>query len=91
MNGYGYFTWQDGRTYEGNYANDKRSGHGIYTLTNGKRYDGQWRNGQQDGYGYVDDGKNTDRKIGKWDQGTRVSWVPKKEGDSVPEEVLKSL
>ena len=42
MNGKGKFVWSDGRTYDGEYVNDKKQGHGIFTWPTGKKYDGQW-------------------------------------------------
>jgi hypothetical protein len=31
MDGKGIYKWKDGRTYEGEYKNDKKHGFGIYT------------------------------------------------------------
>jgi len=30
MEGYGTFTWPDGRRYEGQYADDKKEGKGVF-------------------------------------------------------------
>jgi hypothetical protein len=30
MEGFGKFTWADGRIYEGEYLNDKKDGRGIF-------------------------------------------------------------
>jgi hypothetical protein len=30
MEGYGIFTWPDGRKYEGEYIDDKKEGNGIF-------------------------------------------------------------
>lgn len=51
MTGRGIFSWADGRTYEGEYFEDKKQGHGIYKWQNGRVYDGLWANGVQDGVG----------------------------------------
>lgn len=42
MCGFGYYTFADGKTYEGYYLNDKKHGYGIYTWTDGKCYSGWW-------------------------------------------------
>jgi len=42
MEGYGIFTWLDGRVYKGNYENDKKAGHGIFEWPDGRKYDGSW-------------------------------------------------
>jgi hypothetical protein len=31
MEGIGVYTWKDGRSYEGEYSDDKKHGFGIYT------------------------------------------------------------
>jgi hypothetical protein len=31
MEGIGVYTWKDGRSYEGEYSDDKKHGYGIYT------------------------------------------------------------
>ncbi len=30
MEGYGIFTWPDGRKYEGDYVDDKKEGNGVF-------------------------------------------------------------
>lgn len=42
MNGVGSYTWKDGRTYVGEYSNDKKHGKGLYTWPDGRRYEGYW-------------------------------------------------
>lgn len=58
MQGKGYYMWKDGRTYDGEYLNDKKhvknllfigQGFGIYKWTDGRIYEGQWENGKQHG------------------------------------------
>lgn len=40
MDGKGYFTWIDGRTYTGDYVDDKKDGWGVFTWPDGRRYEG---------------------------------------------------
>lgn len=49
MDGEGFYTWRDGRTYKGGYLKGKKSGYGIYTWPDGKKFEGNWRNGVQHG------------------------------------------
>ena len=51
MDGFGIYTWQDGRKYEGQYKKDKKHGNGVYTWADGRKYDGEWQNGRQHGKG----------------------------------------
>ena len=68
MNGYGIFSWVEGKKYVGYYKNDKRDGFGFY-LNGHKLFIGFWKEGKQNGfgklvkdnvckYGYWRDGKN---------------------------------
>lgn len=36
MNGRGIYYWPDGRSYEGEYSNDKKQGYGIYIWPDGR-------------------------------------------------------
>lgn len=45
--GYGVFTWADGRVYKGKYVNDLREGFGEMVESNGRVYRGNWRGDQQ--------------------------------------------
>jgi hypothetical protein len=45
MHGYGRYTWEDGRKYDGQYLNDKKHGKGVYIWSDGRKYDGEWANG----------------------------------------------
>ena len=38
MDGKGFFTWPDGRKYEGEYLNDKKHGVGVFTFKDGRVY-----------------------------------------------------
>ena len=40
MHGKGIFTWLDGRRYEGEYIEDKKSGFGIFLWPDGRKYEG---------------------------------------------------
>jgi len=40
MHGVGKYVWPDGRSYDGNYENDKKHGHGVYTWSDGRQYSG---------------------------------------------------
>jgi hypothetical protein len=42
MNGYGITTWVDGRSYEGEYLNDKKHGFGTFLWPDGRKYVGHW-------------------------------------------------
>lgn len=46
MDGYGTYTWKDGRKFEGHYVKDKKHGRGVYTWADGRKYDGEWLNGR---------------------------------------------
>ena len=46
MNGFGEFTWDDGRKYKGNYINDKKEGRGVFTWPDNRKYDGNWKDGK---------------------------------------------
>lgn len=50
-NGYGVFTWPDGRRYEGEWRKGKENGYGILSWPDGRRYEGHWNNNTRDGYG----------------------------------------
>jgi hypothetical protein len=73
MEGYGVFTWPDGRKYEGQYVNDKKEGYGVFNFKDGRIYKGQWLNGKQHGRGTYK--KNSMIKEGLWENGERVKWM----------------
>ena len=52
MEGFGVFTWPDGRKYEGEYMNDKKEGTGVFSWPDGRKYNGLWKNGKQHGIGF---------------------------------------
>lgn len=53
INGKGYFRWEDGTHYEGNYEKNLKHGYGEYTYSNGKIYMGPWKEGKQHGNGII--------------------------------------
>jgi hypothetical protein len=73
MNGYGEFSWKDGRKYCGFYSNDKKNGFGIHYWPNGEKYYvGFWKDGKQHGVGkYI---KGNDMKYGEWVEGKKERW-----------------
>jgi hypothetical protein len=46
MEGFGVFTWADGRKYEGNLLNDKFEGVARYTFTTGNTKIGKYSDGK---------------------------------------------
>jgi hypothetical protein len=53
MHGFGVHTWEDGRSYEGNYHNDKKHGYGKYKWPDGRVFEGEWVNGKREGRGKI--------------------------------------
>ena len=45
MLGKGKFMYKNGRSYEGDYVNDKKHGYGVYTWENGSTFEGSWFEG----------------------------------------------
>ena len=82
MEGAGIYTWQDGRSYEGEYKDDKKHGYGIYKWTDGRIYYGWWYKGKQHGLGLY---KMTEEglKYGLWEEGKRIEWFDKEVADKI--------
>ena len=74
MDGIGIYFWGDGRKYEGEYYNDKKSGFGIYYWPDGRKYEGWWSKGKQHGLGTYMDFNQGKVKYGLWENGKRVKW-----------------
>lgn len=74
MEGFGIYIWADGRRYEGQYHNDKKSGYGVYYWTDGRKYEGWWNKGKQHGLGTYIDPMKGKIKYGLWEGGKRVTW-----------------
>lgn len=51
VNGKGKKTYNDGRTYEGDFVNGKEDGQGTLTYVEGSYYVGKFKNGEQTGKG----------------------------------------
>ena len=84
MHGFGKFTFQDGKSYEGFYQNDKKHGYGIFHWLNAKRYEGWWVDGKQDGYGIlIDKNKKT---FGVWRDGQKIRVFTEDEAKKVLKE-----
>ena len=79
MEGIGIYKWQDGRSYEGEYRDDKKHGYGIYIWADGRRYSGWWSKGKQHGLGqYIVENEGR-IKFGLWEDGKRIKWFESKE------------
>ncbi len=48
-NGYGFYRFPNGETYEGQFKDGRYHGYGIYTWPNGMAYAGQWNMGMRSG------------------------------------------
>ena len=44
MSGRGYYTFKDGKTYKGQFEQDKKHGQGVFTMTDGRKYEGAYSN-----------------------------------------------
>ena len=79
MHGKGIQTWSDGRCYDGEFVDGKKSGNGELTCKNGTKYVGEWKNGKQHGRGYFykgDEGEGNEKpRYGRWEYGKRVEWI----------------
>ena len=87
MNGFGVYTWKDGRTYEGYYIDDKKHGFGVYTWSDQKRYAGWWWGGKQHGLGTFIS-KEGKKKLGVWEDGKKSSWLTIEEAEAVEQGVI---
>ena len=82
MDGYGEFTWGDGRTYKGMYKEDRKHGRGVFTWPDGRRYDGEWVEGKQHGIGmYIS--RSGLKRQGIWENGKRVRWVEPRKSETL--------
>ena len=73
MEGFGRYTWSDGRCYMGQYSGDKKQGWGIYEWVDGRKFKETWLTGKQHGLGtYVL--ANGVAKVGLWEDGKRLKW-----------------
>jgi hypothetical protein len=76
MEGIGIYNWSDGRSYEGEYLDDKKHGYGIYIWADGRVYEGNWNRGKQHGLGKYKSRENNDdtERYGLWEDGKRIKW-----------------
>ena len=74
MEGYGIYTWKDGRRYEGQYKEDKKHGYGIYIWADGRRYEGWWYKAKQFGLGKYIVPADGRVRFGLWEDGKRIEW-----------------
>jgi len=49
MHGKGKMIWPDGRSYDGEFSEDKRNGQGIMHWPDGSEFNGRWVNGKAQG------------------------------------------
>ena len=71
---YYLFFRADGRTYVGEFQNDKKHGYGVYTWADGRMYKGGWNAGKQHGEGVFIDAQQKEKK-GEWNMGDVVRWI----------------
>ena len=76
MEGFGIYTWSDGRSYEGDYYDDKKHGYDWYRWADGRLYEGFWHRGKQYGLGVYRNGGDSEEKEknGLWEDGRRIKW-----------------
>lgn len=74
MEGIGIYKWSDGRSYEGEYIDDKKHGYGIYRWADGRAYAGYWNLGKQHGLGVYTVATENRKKHGLWEEGKRIEW-----------------
>ena len=75
MHGFGVYTWQDGRRYEGQYSYNKKHGKGTYTYSDGSKNQGEWVDGFQHGLGCIIDADSTYERKGIWSNGKLKQWL----------------
>ncbi len=61
------FLWKDGRSYKGEYKDDKKHNFGMYYGNEGKRYEGFWECGAQKNLGKYTK-KDSSFKLGFWNE-----------------------
>ena len=76
MHGYGKYIWSDGKSYEGQYLDDKKHGYGVYSWPDGRVYKGYWEGGKQNGLGeyHVKAQSTVKVRYGLWEEGARKKW-----------------
>lgn len=77
MNGFGVYTWADGRKYEGCFENDLKQGYGVYSYADGSKYSGSWVNGKMHGFGIYTLPGGKKKKFGIWKDGKKQETLKK--------------
>jgi hypothetical protein len=78
MHGKGNIRWSDGKSYDGDYMEDKKHGKGIFEWADGRKYLGYWIKGKQNGYGVYHQASG-EEKVGEWKEGKRLRWLTNEE------------
>lgn len=47
----GVYSWSDGRTYKGDWKNNKMDGKGDFSWADGRKYSGEYADDKKQGYG----------------------------------------
>ena len=87
MHGKGNIKWQDGKSYDGEYMDDKKHGKGTFIWADGRKYIGYWNKGKQDGIGiyFLSAGE---QKVGEWKDGERNRWLSEEEIEKLKKNIL---
>jgi hypothetical protein len=70
MQGYGSFTYADGRKYTGEWVGGRMEGQGEFSAPNGWKYAGQWHAGKVEGHGALTHPAGW-KYVGQWLDGQR--------------------
>lgn len=68
--GFGKFSWADGRIYQGGWSNNQENGFGILSWPNGQEYKGEWLDGSVTGRGILTTSTG-EKYIGYWENWQR--------------------
>lgn len=86
--GYGRYVWNDGKSYEGQYLDDKKHGFGEYKLPDGRTYRGGYQEDKQHGLATytIMNASGSVRKrnmYGVWEAGRRIKWFDIDKDDNI--------
>jgi hypothetical protein len=73
MHGKGLFTWEDGRSYGGDFNENLREGVGIFIWPDSRKYYGNFKNNQFHGEGQFTSTEGKSR-AGEWEHGQLKCW-----------------